>query len=416
MPEGADTADMAIAFYGQQDCETLVAVGNVDTCLGLGHWSSYKVLTLEEADDQLTNLDGAELQSLSVNATVTASSGQGLSSETASATGTTTAATTMTTSAPMMRRERRERTERKTKREVEDREAREKDGKTKKKRGRISHGDTMEFNGRQYRYHQLSARTWRGVPIERWDAGLHKRNTQPLPHHRSRPLSHEQQHQQRSSFPSRDADIALLSPDSATSAPETSGLRKRAGIDATKCNLVRSCALKTPSSANFLIRDVGDDLMTSIATHSADGNDWTFLEHPFVVEIMNTEGGSEGYVYAQTENHSDVKDCATADGAMVKRQDSTTTTAVNGTQPQSQKSTTTTTVSGDGNHERQILTSALIEGVGGSEVSDLRVDLKINSLGTDGATNSLFVSTRSAGTGEKEGVIHVACIGVEVFF
>ena len=40
---------------------------------------------------------------------------------------------------------------------------------------------------------------------------------------------------------------------------------------------------------------------------------------------------------------------------------------------------------------------SLVQGVDGTGVSDLRVDLKLGMSGVPGATNSLFVSTRSAG-------------------
>ncbi|KAL8855228.1 MAG: hypothetical protein Q9198_010890, partial [Flavoplaca austrocitrina] len=58
-----------VAFYGQPDCEVLIGFGNVPVCTGVGAWSSFKVIGIDEADDQLTNLDPAPVLSIPTNAT-----------------------------------------------------------------------------------------------------------------------------------------------------------------------------------------------------------------------------------------------------------------------------------------------------------------------------------------------------------
>ena len=62
--------------------------------------------------------------------------------------------------------------------------------------------------------------------------------------------------------------------------------------------------------------------------------------------------------------------------------------------------------------ERDVLQAALAMGVDGSCAYDMRVDLKLLNLGTDGVTNILYVSTRSVSNSDKS--IHPICEALQV--
>ncbi|KAL9639282.1 MAG: hypothetical protein Q9164_001028 [Protoblastenia rupestris] len=335
-PEGRDI-DAGVAFYGLEDCQLLIGFGNVKSCLGTGYFTSFQVIDIDEADDQLTNLDPAPVQSLETNATATDVTT--LLPPLSTASSTASSPTTTSTEAVKVRRT-----------EVglssHPRTLSKKSGRP----GRISHGDVYPSNGEMYKYHQVSANVWRGIPLSQWDNRIHKRNMEPLP----------------SSKKERSLD---------TSPPSLSPLTKKA-ILPDKCNLVRSCMIESPSSPNFSIHSVGMELLGALEAHSKDGEDWQFLKQPFVVEIINRRGQSQGFIYAQTVYHSDVTPC-----------------------------------SGEGT-ERDAVRSALTEGVDGTDISDLRVDLKIGLSGVPGATNTLFVSTRSAGNGDVR--IRPICEAIQV--
>lgn len=82
---------------------------------------------------------------------------------------------------------------------------------------------------------------------------------------------------------------------------------------------------------------------------------------PFVVELLSPDAQTQGTIYAQTLDYSNVTTCS------------------------------------DQGSERDALEMSLVPGVDRTGVSDLRVDLKLGLSGVPGATNSLFVNTRSAG-------------------
>lgn len=127
----------------------------------------------------------------------------------------------------------------------------------------------------------------------------------------------------------------------------------------------------------FSIDNVGSSLLTAIHTLNSAADDWTWLEAPLVIEIVDSQGKTSRYIYAQTLAHS---------------------LAVN-------------TCSDQGT-ERDALQAALVMGVDGTTVSDMRVDLKL--LSGTGVTNSLFVSTRSVCTSDTR--IHPICEAVQVNF
>lgn len=190
-PQSADNKS-GVAFFGQPDCEVLIGFGNVPLCTGVGAWSSFKVITLDEADDQLTNLDPAPVLSIPSNATAAVGRGDSLtvpsgmledmsgtpgtssttdvsiSSGTSTAIGTTGATTTTTSSDGMM-----------TTMGIAT------PGKIRRtnRRGfskRVAPGNIHQHQGRTYKYHEVAARAWRGVPIEEWNDQIHKRDTRTM--------------------------------------------------------------------------------------------------------------------------------------------------------------------------------------------------------------------------------------------
>ena len=328
--------DAGVAFYGLSDCETLVAFGNVKSCLGAGFYTSFRVINITEADDQLTNLNPAPVQALSTNATATVKAGESLpaeskqaSTEIVSVTSTSTKTSTITASPTTMAKKIRRVDAGSQNEQIEI-------SKRSARPGYILHGDTYASNGQLYKYHQISARAWRGIPIAEWNEGIHKRNTAEIP----------------SPKIPRDMDVSPYLP--------SSPLTPKRAILPDKCNLIRSCMIAAPEDRTLTISSAGSALLASIQSHSPDGKDWQFLQQPFVVEVLNEQGKSQGFIYAQTIYHSDVVPCT------------------------------------DAGSERDAVVSALVEGVNGTTISDLRVDLKIGLSGVPGATNTLFVSTRSA--------------------
>ena len=179
-PEGADV-DAGVAFYGLANCQTLVGFGNVKSCLGTGYFTSFEVINITEADDQLTNLDPAPVQALSTNATATVKPGESLPAESVKTSveivsvPSTVIITSTITSSPTN-------TAKKVRRADADAQDQQLQiAKRSAQPGRILHGDTYASNGKMYKYHQLSARAWRGIPISSWDPSIHKRNIAELP-------------------------------------------------------------------------------------------------------------------------------------------------------------------------------------------------------------------------------------------
>ncbi|KAL8836942.1 MAG: hypothetical protein Q9170_002703 [Blastenia crenularia] len=377
-----------VAFYGRDNCEVLIGFGNVPLCTGVGAWTSFQIISMDEADDQLTNLDPAPILSIPPNATKTASAGDHLSvpsgmvksmSNAVSATGVLepaeptgnirsreTASTTAFASAKSQSAALSASTSTATplmKRSVP----------TPKLPERIAHGSIQEHHGRLFKYHQVAARAWRGVPLDQWNDNIHKRMTKD---HTTTPL---RRHDQPTRFHPR-----AIGPVGGSS-PRHSGrditprslspLQKR-GIPPSKCNLVRTCMIDSGDNDNFGITNAGPALLSAIDTLNGAGDHWQFLEHPFVVEVLDNAGQSQGYIYAQTrQEHSDVATCS------------------------------------DTSSEADALKSAIEMGVDGSTVSDMRVDLKL--LTVTELTNTLFVSTKKAGNVDMR--IHPICEAVQLF-
>ncbi|CAO1599636.1 hypothetical protein XANCAGTX0491_003352 [Xanthoria calcicola] len=375
-----------VALFGQPDCEVLIGFGNVPLCTGVGAWSSFKVITLDEADDQLTNLDPAPILSIPSNATAAVGRGDRLavpsgmpehmsdtdgspgpsstpdvsiSSGSSTAIGTTGATTTTTSSDGMMttmgiatpgkiRRTNRP-------------------GFSK----RVAHGSIHQHQGRTYKYHQVAARAWRGVPKEEWNDQIHKRDAKDHASPAKRGQSLARLHA-RAFGPvggsSHDFAKRGVSPRS------PSPLIPRA-ISPSKCNLVRACMIDTGDKDSFGISEAGPALLRALQTVNPEGTSWQYLREPFVVEVTDDAAQSLGLIYAQTIEHAGVASCS------------------------------------DSGSESDAFKSALEMGVAGSQVTDMRLDLKLRT--GDALTNSLFVSTRKAGNADMN--IHPICEAIQLF-
>lgn len=133
--------------------------------------------------------------------------------------------------------------------------------------------------------------------------------------------------------------------------------------------------INTGDSDNFGISEAGPALLRALETVNPEGTSWQYLREPFVVEVTDDAAQSLGLIYAQTIEHAGVASCS------------------------------------DSGSESDAFKSALEMGVAGSQVTDMRVDLKLRT--GDGVTNSLFVSTRKAGNADMN--IHPICQAIQVF-
>ena len=390
----ANDKKTGVAFYGEPDCKTLIALGNVNICLGVGAYTSFEVIDFSDTELGYTNLEPAPVQDLPTNATETANPKEeltdvasavtvpstgveptttgsvstmtsstfstsqtsslktaSLSSSTASsisATATTSASTSTAMKAPAARLRR----EREAKRAPVPRSSLSHSIDQMRNGKPMAHGEVRRSAGEAYVFQQVAKRAWRGVSPEEWDTSIHKRNEVDIASSRSQL--------------SRRGDD--------TSRRDLGPLRERA-IPTTNCNMVRSCMIDSGNDPKFTIDDVGAQLIHAIHALNPTQEDWTWLQKPFVVEIVDSTGKSEGFIYAQTLEHSEaVNTCS------------------------------------DVGTERDALQAALAMGVDGSTVTDMRVDLKLPT-GT-GVTNSLFVSTRSVGNSDMR--IHPICEAVQV--
>ena len=406
----ANDKKTGVAFYGEPDCKTLIALGNVNICLGVGAYTSFEVIDFSDSELGYTNLEPAPVQDLPTNATETAnprealtdiasavtvpstgskpattgsastattntlgtSSGNTLSTSNTSpltasslssskasslsssmassmsASATTSVSTSTATKAPAARL----RQKREAKHAPVPRSSLSGNIEQMRNGKPVAHGEVRRSAAQAYAFQQVAKRAWRGVPLKEWDANIHKRNEVDIA-------------SSRSQLPRRG---------DGTSRRDLGPLRERA-ISAANCNMVRSCMIDSGSDPKFTIDDVGAQLLDAIHALNPTQEDWTWLQRPFVVEIVDSTGKSEGLIYAQTLEHSEaVNTCS------------------------------------DAGTERDALQAALAMGVDGSTVTDMRVDLKL--LSGTGVTNSLFVSTRSVGNNDMR--IHPLCEAVQV--
>ncbi|KAI4241196.1 MAG: hypothetical protein LQ352_007485 [Teloschistes flavicans] len=382
-----------VAFYGRENCEVLIGFGNVPVCTGVGAWSSFKVITIDEADDQLTNLDPAPILSISPNATATASAGDHLpvpsgqsaaASNSGAASGTGSSSTTTTvidtgiatgTGAAVPTRLGPIGTTSTASTTSEPISTGTSTATPLRKRGadspelskRIAHGSVQEHHGQLFKYHQVATRAWRGVPLDQWNEKIHKRVT------RDHITTYAGRLHAREIGP-----VGGTGPDPHRRGitPRSLSELERRAIPPSKCNLVRTCMIDSGDNDGFGISNAGNALLSAIKALNPAGDSWQFIEHPLVVEVTDGSSQVQGYIYAQTrQEHSNVATCS------------------------------------DTGSEMDALTSAIEMGVSGSTVSDMRIDLKL--LTGNGVTNTLFVSTRKIGNADMR--IHPICEAIQLF-
>ncbi|KAL8748484.1 MAG: hypothetical protein Q9199_008183, partial [Rusavskia elegans] len=290
-----------VAFFGQPDCEVFIGFGNVPLCTGVGAWSSFKVITIDEAADQLTNLDPAPILPIPSNATAAVGRGDrfavpsgmpedvtgtaripgpssttvaSTSSETSTAVGPTGAGTTTTTSDGMIT----------TMGIVTSGKIRRTSRPNLSKR--VAHGSTHQHQGRTYKYHQVAARAWRGVPVEEWNDQIHKRDTRGHVSHAKRGQL-PARHHARAIGPVGGSDYDSVKRGICPRSP--SPLNPRV-ISPSRCNLVRSCMIDTDDNDNFGISDAGPALLRALETVNPNSTSWQYLREPFVVETIEHAG------------------------------------------------------------------------------------------------------------------------------
>ena len=212
---------------------------------------------------------------------------------------------------------------------------------------RMTHGAVYSAAGQEWKFQQIASRVYRGVNPATWNDNIHKRSL----------AEHEAPVSRRAVGP----------------------LQSRALSDA-KCNFIRTCMVNSGDSPTFNIASAGAPLLSAVQKlNTANTDDWSYLQSPVVVEVVNDAGKLEGHIYAITLQHSEnVNTCS------------------------------------DQATQRDVLQAALAQGVEGSGVTDMQVALQVKAPQPAGETNLLYVSTRSAGN--KDMSIHPICEAVVVDF
>ena len=377
-----------VAFYGEEICETLVALGNVKTCLGLGVAKGFKIIDIAanslpwdafnleptryvnspnatetyKSGDVLTE---TALQPTMNAGTLTGSGTQGTmtGTVTAPAGGPATAPTGGTTSA-MAPSSTHTLSPYKNKRAANARPAPAPEPASIDHvlgGGRIEHGAVRRTNTGFHKYQQVAKRAWRGVPLDQWDDKIHKRSETDW------------------SVPSVRRRSSKSKRGPGFSSKPLSTLENRA-IPPTLCNLIRTCMVDSVDDGLFNINMAGTSLIDAVRKlNTANDKDWTFLNNPLIVEVQGESGECVGYAFAWTKNHNLVANTCSDFGT-----------------------------------ERDVLEAALAQGVDGTTVSDMRLDLKLlsdTSLGA-GLTDVLWVAARSVENVDHG--INPLCAAIEV--
>ena len=331
----------AVAWYGEADCQTLIALGNVPVCLGVGNYESFQVIDI--TDVGFTYLDPAGVVEMPPNATETATKGEILTEPGAVSTPVSSAppppATTSARSAKMRRYI--------TKKRAVAKRSQSTQAEHMTNAKRMTHGAVQSAAGQEWKFQQIASRVYRGVNPSTWNNEIHKRS------------------------------VAELEP--SISQRDFSPLQPRVLSDAN-CNFIRTCMVDSGDSSTFNIASAGAALLSAVhKLNTANTTDWSYLQSPIVVEVVDDSGKLEGYIYAVTLQHSEnVNTCS------------------------------------DQGTQRDVLQAALAQGVEGSGVTDMQVALQVKAPQPAGETNLLFVSTRSAAKDDMS--IHPVCEAVVVDF
>ncbi len=355
----------AVAWYGEADCQTLIALGNVPVCLGVGNYESFEVIDI--TDVGFTYLDPAGVVELPPNATQTATEGEVLTESgavltsassappppaTTSAKTTTSAKPTTSAKVSTSATATTSATSRKMKRNPLKKGAVAKRSHSTQvehmtNAKRMTHGAVHSAVGREWRFQQIASRVYRGINPAAWNDNTHKRSVAEF----EAPISSRS-----------------LSP-----------LQPRV-LSGANCNFVRTCMVDSGDSPTFNIASAGASLLAAVhRLHTNNTDDWSYLQSPIVVEVVDGSGKFEGNIYAVTLQHSEnVNTCS------------------------------------DQATQRDVLQAALVQSVERSGVTDMQVALQVKAPQPAGETNLLYVSTRSAGN--KDMSIHPICEAVVVDF
>ena len=253
---GYEDVGAAVAFYSNPDCTLLIGLTNVPACVGVGAYSSFKVIELTDAWVGEHNLQPNQIITWSPNATATFKS--------EALTETTSAPSMQTATSGRMRRARGP---------VEDKNMVTRAAEHMVSGGRISHGAVRRTNNGIFRFHQVAKRVWKGVSLDEWNDAIHKRNT------------------------------GVLRADGWTKRNTKSILER--DIPATTCNMVRSCLIEASEDTGFKINDVGAQLIDTLKILDPSGNFWEYLESGLIIEIVDDKGQAMGFLYAQTDLHNE---------------------------------------------------------------------------------------------------------------
>ena len=212
---------------------------------------------------------------------------------------------------------------------------------------RMTHGDIYSAAGQEWKFQQIASRVYRGVNPAAWNDNIHKRSLAEL-----------------------EAPISRRAADP---------LQSRA-LSVANCNFIRTCMVDTGNSPTFNIASAGASLLSAVQKlNTANTDDWSYLQSPMVVEVVDDSGRPEGYIYAVTSQHSEnVNTCS------------------------------------DRATQRDVLQAALAQGVEDSKVTDMQVALQVKAPQPAGETNLLYVSTRCAGNPDMS--FHPICEAVVVDF
>lgn len=159
----------------------------------------------------------------------------------------------------------------------------------------IYHGMQFEWNGQQYRYHQLFNETFSGVLLEEWDDNVHVANDEPLP-----------EYDEAESDSWRDADSTPNMQRRVLNDLEARAFRQDI------CRVVEQCGqilYRTPGGLKK-VGAYGIDRAAAAWRSNSRKTFWQFLNTPFVSEAI-TVGGSGWYVSLATQGSSSPATCST---------------------------------------------------------------------------------------------------------
>ena len=301
--EGRDDQSDGVAFYGANGCAyDIIAFANVNTCFGAGNYASFKVVTLDQAAQDNQYIREADAcVNLPVDAVEPLDDYKPKHRKRLWHTDPNCQTSPSSTPQKPKKRSNVDEPAHLEKKAIEgENDAVDEEATLKKKDvvkprtanpGSLTHGDVEEINGALYKFHQLSARAFRGIPVDEWSDELHKRNAFQAPTNTA----------PRKSPQRRGRSLAAR----AQSAPKPPFKFEKRDLNGV-CTFTKTCAIKNPESANFPISIIQDEMFDAIAEHNPAGFDWDFLRtDPFVVEARSIHtNATEGRIMISAEIHT----------------------------------------------------------------------------------------------------------------